>query len=304
MLERGVKRSASGGTTQSARSLALIACCVLVTPAAAQSVADFYKGKPIHMVVGTEAGQDYDTWARLVTRHMREYIPGNPTFVVENMPGAGSLIAANYLYNKAATGRHQRSAWSAATFPNYAFMRQPNANFDPLKFNWIGSPEMTHRGCYARADSGIETPEDLFVRELPVGGDGAGTALTETPMLLKNLLGMKFKVIDGYKGATGVVLAMERSEVEGICQTTMRILRQPPSGCSMTAPSASCSPPSASRCPSSRCRPSSNTPRPRSSGRSCSSMHRASSSAGPILAPPNIPADRVAALRHAFDGRR
>ena len=95
---------------------------------------------------------------------------------------------------------------------------------DPLKFNWIGSPEITHRGCYARADAGIKSPEDLFVRELVVGGDGAGTALTETPLLLKNLLGMKFKVIDGYKGATGVVLAMERGEVEGICQTTSAFL--------------------------------------------------------------------------------
>src|SRR3984893_14947456 len=99
-------------------------------------------------------------------------------------------------------------------------MGQTNANYDPLKFNWIGSPEITHRGCYARSDTGIKSPQDLFARELVVGGDGAGTALTETPLLLKNLLGMKFKVIDGYKGATGVILAMERGEVEGLCQTT------------------------------------------------------------------------------------
>src|ERR1700730_9764335 len=199
---------------------ASVACCFLAAlPLHAQAFMDFYKGKQIRLVVGTEAGQDYDTWARLVARHMRRYIPGNPAFVIETMPGAGSLIAANHLYNKAAQDGTTLGMVSR-NIPNYALMRQPNANYDPLKFNWIGSPEITHRGCYARSDSGIKSPEDLLVRELVVGGDGAGTALTETPLLLKNLLGMKFKLIDGYKGATAVVLAMERGEVEGLCQTT------------------------------------------------------------------------------------
>src|ERR1700739_2957606 len=204
----------------SMRVPALIACCFLTaTPLQAQSVADFYKGKQIRMVVGTEAGQDYDTWARLIARHMRQYVPGNPNLVIENMPGAGSLIAANHLYNKAAQDGTTLGMVSR-NIPNYALMHQPNASYDPLKFNWIGSPEMTHRGCYARSDTGIKSPADLFTRELVVGGDGAGTALTETPALLRNLLGMKFKVIDGYKGATSVILAMERGELEGICQTT------------------------------------------------------------------------------------
>ncbi len=87
-------------------------------------------------------------------------------------------------------------------------------NFDPLKFNWIGSPEMTHRGCFARTDSGVTAPEDLFEREVLMGGDGAGTSLSEMPILLKNLLGMKFKVVDGYKGSTDIVLAMQRNEVQ------------------------------------------------------------------------------------------
>jgi tripartite-type tricarboxylate transporter receptor subunit TctC len=204
----------------SMRALVLIACCsIAATPLKAQSPAEFYRGKQIRMVVGTESGQDYDTWARLVARHMRQYLPGNPPFVIENMPGAGSLIAANHLYNKAAQDGATLGMVSR-NIPNYALMHQPNANYDPLKFNWIGSPEITHRGCYARSDAGIKSPEDLFVRELLVGGDGAGTALTETPLLLKNLLGMKFKLIDGYKGATAVILAMERGEVAGICQTT------------------------------------------------------------------------------------
>jgi tripartite-type tricarboxylate transporter receptor subunit TctC len=284
----------------SMRTLALIACCSMAaTPLSAQSLADFYKGKQIRMVVGTEAGQDYDTWARLVARHMRQYLPGNPVFVVENMPGAGSLIAANHLYNKAAQDGTTLGMVSR-NIPNYALMRQPNANYDPLKFNWIGSPEITHRGCYARADAGIKSPEDLFVRELVVGGDGAGTALTETPLLLKNLLGMKFKVIDGYKGATAVILAMERGELEGICQTTsafqgtaqhllddgtFRILftteREPVPELKVPTVFAYAK---------------------TDEQRMILDVHAASLELGrPILAPPNVPADRVAALRRAFD---
>jgi len=284
----------------SMRTLALIACCCMAaTPLSAQSLADFYKGKQIRMVVGTEAGQDYDTWARLVARHMRQYLPGNPVFVVENMPGAGSLIAANHLYNKAAQDGTTLGMVSR-NIPNYALMRQPNANYDPLRFNWIGSPEITHRGCYARADAGIKSPEDLFVRELVVGGDGAGTALTETPLLLKNLLGMKFKVIDGYKGATAVILAMERGELEGICQTTsafqgtaqhllddgtFRILftteREPVPELKVPTVFAYAK---------------------TDEQRMILDIHAASLELGrPILAPPNVPADRVAALRRAFD---
>ncbi len=284
----------------SMRALMLIACWVgAATPLSAQSPADFYKGKQIRMVVGTEAGQDYDTWARLVARHMRQYIPGNPPFVIENMPGAGSLIAANYLYNKAAQDGTTLGMVSR-NIPNYALMRQPNVNYDPLKFNWIGSPELTHRGCYARSDSGIRSPEDLFVRELVVGGDGAGTALTETPLLLKNLLGMKFKLIDGYKGATAVVLAMERGELAGICQTTsafqgsaqhllddgtFRILftTEPDPVPELKVPTIFAYAKTDEE-------------------RKILEVHASSLELGrPILAPPNVPADRVAALRQAFD---
>jgi tripartite-type tricarboxylate transporter receptor subunit TctC len=183
----------------------------------AQSVADFYRGKQIRVIVGTAPG-DYDAWVRLVSRHMRQYVPGNPNFVVENMPGAGSLLAANYLYNKAAQDGTVLGSVSR-NIPNFAFTKKPNVFFDPLKFNWIGSPEMTNRGCFARTDSGVKAPEDLFERELLVGTDGAGTSLSEMPTLLKNLLGMKFKTIDGYMGSNGVVLAIARHEVGGICQT-------------------------------------------------------------------------------------
>lgn len=196
-------------------TLAFIAA--LATAAQAQPAADFYKGKTIRVIVGTSPG-DYDTWVRLIVRYLPQYIPGQPNFVVENMPGAGSLIAANHLYNRAARDGTVLGSVSR-NIPHYAFAKKANANFDPLKFHWIGSPEVNNRGCFARADSGVRAPRDLFERELLVGTDGAGTSLSEMPVLLKNLLGMRFRTVDGYKGSNDVVLAIQRNEVQGICQT-------------------------------------------------------------------------------------
>jgi len=284
---------------RSARALAsLVLLSAASLPAAAQSVADFYKGKQIRVIVGSTAG-DYDTWARLVARHMRQYIPGNPVFVIENMPGAGSLIAANYLYAKAAQDGTALGSVSR-NIPNYAFMKQPNATFDPLKFNWIGSPEMTHRACYARADSGIGQPQDLYERELLMGGDGAGTSLSEMPILLKNLLGMKFRVIDGYKGSNDIILAIQRKEVAGICQTVTAFAQSAQNllddgSIRMLFTTEQ------ERVPALKV-PTIFEFAKTDEQRKILAFHAASLETGrPWLAPPGIPADRVQALRRAYD---
>jgi tripartite-type tricarboxylate transporter receptor subunit TctC len=285
----------------SMRKLALAITCALLLPsldAKAQTVADFYRGKQIRIIVGTAPG-DYDTWMRMIARHMRQYVPGNPNFVVENMPGAGSLIAANYLYNKAAQDGTALGSVSR-NIPNYAFTKKPNVQFDPLKFNWIGSPEMTNRGCYANVSSGVREAKDLFERELLVGTDGAGTSLSEMPVLLKNLLGMKFRTIDGYQGSSGVVLAMQRNEVHGLCQT-------------VTAFSQSAQ----HLLDNGSVRVLFTTEKDRVSRYNAPSIFefaktqeerdilafQASSleTGRPMVAPPNIPVDRVDALRRAFD---
>jgi tripartite-type tricarboxylate transporter receptor subunit TctC len=203
--------------TRRLSALVLAAAIAAVTPVAADPVADFYKGKTIRVIVGTAPG-DYDMWVRFIVRHLGRHIPGNPGFVVENMPGAGSLVATNHLYNRASQDGLTLGSVSR-NIPHYAFAKKPNVQFDPMKFHWIGSPELTNRGCFARPDSGVKEAKDLFERELVVGTDGAGTSLSEMPLLLKNLLGMKFKTVDGYRGSNGVVLAMQRNEVAGICQT-------------------------------------------------------------------------------------
>jgi tripartite-type tricarboxylate transporter receptor subunit TctC len=190
----------------------------LCAPLHAEPVADFYKGKTIRVIVGQPAGDIYDTWARLIVRHMKQHVPGNPNMLVENMPGGGTLVAANFVYNRAPQDGTVLGS-SSRNMPNYAFTKKPNVQFDPLRFNWIGSPELTGRGCYARVDSGVTEAAHLFERELVVGTDGAGTAASETPTLLRNLLGMKFRTVEGYHGTNGVALAIERNEVKGICQS-------------------------------------------------------------------------------------
>ncbi len=275
--------------------LATIFCATVV---AAQPANEFYKGKTIRVIVGTSPG-DYDTWVRLVVRYLPQYIPGQPNFVVENMPGAGSLVAANHLFNRAPRDGTVLGSVSR-NIPNYAFAKKPNANFDPLKFNWIGSPEMTNRGCFARVDAGIRSPADLYERELLFGTDGAGTSLSEMPVLLKNLLGMRFRTVDGYKGSTDVVLAMQRNEVQGICQT-------------ITAFAQSAQP----MLDNGTFRLLFTTERDHVPGlnaptifeftkdeeqRAILDFHASALETGrPWLAPPDVPADRIALLRRGFD---
>ncbi len=180
--------------------------------------ADFFRGKQIKFVLGAAPGQEYDLWARLMARHLPRHIPGNPTFVVENMPGGGLIIATNWLYNRAA---RDGTVWGMAghNIADQALSKMPNVQFDPSKFNWIGTPEYTNRGCFAMSTARAKSAKDLFETEMIVGGTGAGSPVTQTPRLMKNLLGMKFKVVEGYSRPQDAVLAMERGELEGVCQT-------------------------------------------------------------------------------------
>ena len=199
-------------------AFAALACLAIPGVALAQTVADFYRDKQIRMIVSTAAGGDYDAWARLITRYWGRHIPGNPSFLIINMPGAGGIIAANSLYNVAPKDG-LTIAMIGRNLAYQALMKEEGIRFDPLKLNWIGSPELSSRICVSMSDTKVQKAEDLFTQELLVGGAGAGTAVSTTPKLLSKLLGMKFKVVEGYGSASNVQLAMERNEVEGICQT-------------------------------------------------------------------------------------
>jgi tripartite-type tricarboxylate transporter receptor subunit TctC len=197
---------------------ALLALSVPVVRAPAQTADEFYKGRQIRFIVGTAAGQDYDSWARLISRHLPRYIPGNPTFIVENMPGAGHILATNFLFNLAprdgsAIGMVSRNMTEAAV------MKLPNVRFDPAKFNWIGSPELNHRVLFVNVASGFSKVPDLFERELIIGTPGGAQGVSAAPVLLRNLLHMRLKIIQGYHSPGDVILAMARHEVEGVVQT-------------------------------------------------------------------------------------
>lgn len=201
-----------------AATAVVAAGCITGGSASAQSPEEFYRGKQIIFIISSAAGGDYDLWARTIARHMGNHIPGKPSFVPQNMPGAGQMTATNHLFNVASKDG-ATIGMIGRNLPNQALFKHPSVQFDPVKFNWIGSPELTNRVCVATGKSGIAKGEDLFEKELLVGGAGAGTAVTMTPLLLANALGMKFKLIEGYGSSNGVMLAIERGEVQGICQT-------------------------------------------------------------------------------------
>ncbi|MGH6926038.1 MAG: Bug family tripartite tricarboxylate transporter substrate binding protein [Propylenella sp.] len=197
-------------------SLASAVALVALSAASAQSVEEFYTGKTVEVRIGFSVGGGYDTYARLLATHMGKHIPGNPTLVPMNEPGAGSLKLANWLYEAAPQdgtvfGIVARAAPFDPMFGNEA------AKFDALKFNYIGSANNEVSVCVARADTGIEKFDDLKEKELIVGGTGPTADTVQFPKIMNAVFGTKIKIIDGYPGGNDVNLAMERGEVTGRC---------------------------------------------------------------------------------------
>ena len=178
-----------------------VACLLLAAgsnDARSQSVEQFYRGKQIRVIISAAPATDYDMFARLISAQMTKLLPGNPTFVHQNMPGAGGIVATNHLYNIAAQdgtviGMVNRN------MPHVALTKMANVQFDPVRFNWLGSPEVSHSVCAALTGVPVQRGEDLFKHELLIGGAGSGSAPSVTSHLLSNLLGMKLKLVEGYK---------------------------------------------------------------------------------------------------------
>lgn len=197
-------------------ALAALAALAVTSAARADAVADFYKGKTVEFFIGYSVGGGYDTYARLLARHIGKHIPGNPTVVPKNMPGAGSLKLTNWLYEAAPQdGTVLASIARAAPFA--PLFGNKKAKFDADKFNYIGSANNEVSICAAMADTGIKTFDQLQTRELIVGGTGDTADTVQFPKILNAVLGTKFKIINGYPGGKDVVLAMERGEVQGRC---------------------------------------------------------------------------------------
>jgi tripartite-type tricarboxylate transporter receptor subunit TctC len=180
----------------------------------AHAQAPFYHGKTIKIVVGSSTGGGYDQWARLLARHIGKHIPGSPEIIVQNMPGAGSVVAANYVYNQAKPDGLTLGAILPAIYFDQLVGRS-EAQFDWAKFTWIGSPEQNNALHYMRADTPYQTVEDIRKAKEPprCGSSGTGTTGHYIPKLLEETLGLKHRIVGGYKGGSEIDLAVERGEV-------------------------------------------------------------------------------------------
>ncbi len=198
-----------------------IACAAVLLLAslgnvAAQSPAEFYKGRNLDLYIGYSVGGAYDLYARVIGRHMGTHILGSPTLVPKNMEGAGSLRLANYLY-RVAPQDGSALATIGRGIPFDPLLIGKGDQFDAQKFNWLGSANNEVSVCVAMKDSGITSFQDLFAKELTVGGTGTSADTDQFPRVMNGILGTHFKIVEGYPGGNDVVLAMERGEVAGRC---------------------------------------------------------------------------------------
>ena len=195
-------------------ALAIATVVATALPAHADDVADFYRGKRITLVIGYGPGGGYDLYARMLGRFIGAHIPGNPIVVPQNMPGAGSRSAANWLYRVAPQDGSVIACLSQAT-PTDQALSEPGVQFDARKFNWIGNLNVVNNILYVTAASGVSTFAQAKTKPLAIGASGATSPSVLYPQVSNNLLGTKFRIISGYPGSGDVDLAMERHEVDG-----------------------------------------------------------------------------------------
>jgi tripartite-type tricarboxylate transporter receptor subunit TctC len=202
------------------RARAFVAALSLVLPtaiASAQSPTDFYKGRTLDFYIGYSVGGGYDLYARVIGRHLGKHIPGNPTVVMKNMEGAGSLRLANWMFRVAPKDGSVIATIGRGTGFD-PILGVKGATFDGTKFTWIGSANNEVSVCVAwNATSGIKSFQDLFTKEMTVGGTSTSADTDAFPRILNGVLGTKMKIVSGYPGGNDVVLAMERGEIQGRC---------------------------------------------------------------------------------------
>src|SRR5918992_3010056 len=191
--------------------------------------ADFYKGKTIRVVIGYSAGGTNDLWARAIAQFWGKYIPGNPNFIVQNMPGAATMVAANYIYGVEKADGLTLGLVAPALFFNQ-LGGQKEAKFDWAKFAWIGTPEETSEMLSMRFDTPFKTLDDIRQASAPpkCGTTGAGTPGHYFPRLLEEVLALKFDLVTGYPGAADIDLAIEKGEVQCRAGTTSAFFGRDP----------------------------------------------------------------------------
>ena len=199
---------------------ALLACAM--TPARA---AEFYEGKVATIIVGFTPGGTYDQMARLYARHMPRFLPGKPTILVQNMPGAGSLVATTHLANTAVRDGTVLGVVGGGTVWE-SILGNPQARYDPKTFNWIGGKSRDNITCLVWHTSPIRTIADAMASEVIVGATGPGSRTMTFPKALNDLVGTKFKIVAGYPGGNEITMALEKGEVGGYCGWALGSLKQ------------------------------------------------------------------------------
>ena len=285
------------------RSLGIALAAVIVlapSGAAAQSVADFYRGKTVSVILGYPGGGSNGIYARAFARHAGKHIPGNPTVIMRSMPGAGSLVAANHLFNVAPKDG-TALGFISATIPLEELLGVGGAKFKSAEFNWIGRITPGVNMTFVKDTSPVKSIQDVYQREVILGASGRSSTVFIYPAVLSNVIGAKFKMVMGYAGSAEAMLAMERGEVEGH-STSLEIVRAlHPAWLSdkkitVLVQYALARHPALTDVPASW-----ELGRNPQEQQILKIVANATEVGKMIMAPPGMPADRVQALRRAFD---
>ena len=278
---------------------ALLGTAIQPVPAAADAVADFYKGKTINFYIGSAPAGGYDTYGRLVVRALGKHIPGHPEVLPRNMPGGSSRVAASYVYNVApkdglALGIVNQELPLAQALGE-------TLQFDAAKFNWIGTPDTDNRVVVTLSSSGVKTIEDAQKKEVVMGGSGPVEA-SGYPEMLNTMFGTKFKTIKGYVGGNAIYLAMERGEVDGRADNAWESWKGDRADWVKDGKVNVVVQVGLTKAPDLPDVPLLIDLAKNSEDREVLMLISSSTTMGhPVMAPPGVPADRVQALRKAFD---
>ena len=196
---------------------ALILNLAVMEASAADAVAEFYRGKSVALLIGFGPGGGYDTYARVLARHLGRHIPGEPLVVPTNMPGAASNIAAAFIYNVAPKDGTAIGAVQTAAVLDPLFADKARLKHDSSKFIYLGSATVDYYICIVRTDAPVREFKDALTREVVMGASAPGTSTRDFPALLNNAAGTKFRIVSGYPGTREITLAIEKGEVQGLC---------------------------------------------------------------------------------------
>jgi tripartite-type tricarboxylate transporter receptor subunit TctC len=215
---RQVRCKMKGAASVLSGAILAAICALGAMPAWAEPIEEFFAGRQVKLVLGSAGGGGYESYARLLIPYLSRHLPGHPLIVLQEMPGAAGMVAANYLYNIAhRDGSEIGMVGRGVGIEPLLDPKDPGPRYVAAKFNWIGSPQQEVGLVLTRLPSAIATMQDLKTHELIVSGTTAASAPSYYPRLMNAVLGTRFKVVEGYKSSQEALLALERGEVDGHC---------------------------------------------------------------------------------------